>query len=139
MMVIGPESAFQLKLIPLNPFEFTGAGVEISNQGAAVDELKSAPEFGFRALSEDDVKRLFDALSNPGNSRFSVESIIKRAPMSLDDMDRAHGGHFLSGPILTRPDLGSLGPDILKTQVSLDRAADDLFRKRYPHRAGMFV
>jgi hypothetical protein len=139
MMVIGPESAFQLKLIPLNPFEFTGAGVEISSPGTALETLKSAPEFGFRALSEADVKDLFEALSDPSSNRFSVQSIIKRAPMSLEEMGHAQGGHFLSGPVLTRPDLGSLGPDILKTQVSLDRDADELFRKRYPHRAGMFV
>lgn len=139
MMVLGPDSAFQLKLIPLNPFEFTGAGVEIPAPGTALEELKSAPEFGFRALSEADVKGLFEALSDPSSSRLSVESIIKRAPMSLEEMGRVHGRHFLSGPVLTRPDLGSLGPDILRTQVSLDRAADELFRKRYPHRAGMFV
>jgi len=139
MLVIGPESAFQLKLIPLNPFEFTGAGVEIPNPDGVLDTMKSTPEFGFRALSEEDVKGLFDALSDPQSSRLSIQSIIKRTPVSLEQLSHAKGGHFLSGPVLTRPDLGSLGPDVLKTQVSLDRAADELFRKRYPMRSGMFV
>ena len=139
MLVIGPESAYQLKIIPLNPFEFTGAGTEIPNPDGAIDALKSTPEFGLRSLSEEDVKGLFETLSDPRSSRLSVESIIKRVPMSPEELNRSRGGHFLSGPVLTRPDLGSLSPDILRTQVSLDRAADELFRKRYPLRAGMFV
>jgi len=139
MLVVGPESAFQLKLIPLNPFEFTGAGIEIPNPSGVLSSVKSTPEFGLRALSDDDIKGLFDALRDPQGSRLSLDSIIKRAPLTPDDLNSARASHFLSGPVLTRPELGSLGPDFLKTQLSLDSAADDIFRRRYPLRAGMYM
>jgi hypothetical protein len=111
MLILSSDSAFQLKLIPLNPFEYTGAGVELPESSDTAEEIRASPEFGLRPLDETD---------------------LQGEDLSTTD------GHILRGPVLTRPDLGSLSPEILKRQLSLDRSAERTFRRRYPDRAGMY-
>ncbi|MBE0525485.1 MAG: hypothetical protein IH631_00980, partial [Candidatus Thorarchaeota archaeon] len=55
VLVLSSDSAFQLKLIPLNPQEFTGAGVELPESNDIVESIRSSPEFGLRPLSESDL------------------------------------------------------------------------------------
>ncbi|MFQ5831542.1 MAG: hypothetical protein ACE5H4_02470, partial [Candidatus Thorarchaeota archaeon] len=56
MLVVGPDSVFQLKLISLNPFEFVGSGVEMSESNKVVKSVRSTPEFGFRPLTDVDIQ-----------------------------------------------------------------------------------
>ena len=43
MLVVGRDSAFQLKLIPLNPREYTGAGTELPESNDVTDSGSSVP------------------------------------------------------------------------------------------------
>ncbi len=138
MLVLGPTSTFQLKLIPLGPQKFTGAGVEISEPKKAVKRIKQTPEFGLRPLSSDDMTELLSAFAHPETSGSNIQSILSRTPLSHDDLTQSSAEHILSGPILTRPDFGTLDSEILKRQLSLDRSASDVFRRRYPMRSGMY-
>jgi hypothetical protein len=138
MLVVGPDSVFQLKLISLNPFEFTGSGVEMTKDDSVVKSLRSTPEFGFRPLSDVDIRRIVESFVDSSKPRFDFREVIKREPMNPSKIRSSSVEHLLSGPVLTRPDLGSLGPEILRIQKSLDRSAKRTFRKRYPERAGMF-
>ncbi|MHA2601920.1 MAG: hypothetical protein AM324_007310 [Candidatus Thorarchaeota archaeon SMTZ1-83] len=138
MLVVGPDSVFQLKLISLNPFEFTGSGVEMTKDDNVVKSLKSTPEFGLRPLSDVDIQRIIESLTDSSRPRFDFGEVIKREPMSPSKVRGSSVEHLLSGPILHRPNLGSLSPEILRIQESLDRSARTTFRKRYPERAGMF-
>ena len=45
VLVLSSDSAFQLKLIPLNPREFTGAGVELPESNDIVDFLPRGISF----------------------------------------------------------------------------------------------
>jgi hypothetical protein len=137
MLVLGPDSAFQLKLIPLSPMEFTGAGVELSSE-RHLDPMTTSPEFGFRPLHDKDIQSLIESISSPELVRPEIDSIIKRTPMTLAQLNTTTARHILSGPILTRPDLSTLNQDVLKTQTSLERKARSIFRDRYPMRAGMY-
>ncbi|MFW9977664.1 MAG: hypothetical protein ACFFEJ_06250 [Candidatus Thorarchaeota archaeon] len=138
MLVVGPDSAFQLKLISLNPMEFTGAGIELSDSNAAIDRLRESPEYGLRPLDNLDIQKLLESMTDPAASRLHLESIIQRDPIVPKDIERTSAEHLLTGPVFTRPDLGSISPDVLKIQDSLERSAQSIFKKRYPMRAGMY-
>ena len=138
MLVVGPDSAFQLKLISLNPMEFTGAGIELSDSNDAIDRLRASPEYGLRPLDNLDIQRLVESMTNPAQSRLQLESIIQRDPILPKDIEKSTAEHLLTGPVFTRPELGSMSPEILKIQDSLERSAQSIFKKRYPMRAGMY-
>ncbi len=139
MLVVGPESTFQLKLISLNPMEYTGAGIEITDSNSAIDRLRASPEYGLRPLDSMDIQKLIESLSDPASSRTHLESIIQRDPIIPKDLEKTSVDHLLTGPVFTRPDLGSMSPDILKLQDSLDKSAQRIFKKQYPMRAGMYL
>jgi hypothetical protein len=138
MLVIGPDSAFQLKLISLNPFEFVGSGTEVKDTNSVVKSVRSTPEFGLRPLTETDIQGLVAAFGNPLGMQTKLRNIIQRAPVSSSELGGSSIDHILSGPVLTRPDLSSLGGDVRKLQDQLDKSAMNVFRKRYPMRAGMY-
>ncbi len=138
MLVLSPDSAFQLKLIPLNPYEFTGAGVELPESCDTVERIRSSPEFGLRPLNESDLRGILNSITGDSGPKLSLDDIMKRAPRSLDDLSTDIPTPVLQGPVLMRPDLGSLSPEILKRQLSLDRSAEKTFRKRFPERAGFY-
>jgi hypothetical protein len=137
MLVLSSDSAFQLKLIPINPYEFTGAGVELPESCDTVETIRSSPEFGLRPLSESDLHGILNSITGEG-PKLGLDDILKRVPQSIDDISADTPSPILRGPVLMRPDLGSLSPEILKRQISLDRSAERTFRRRFPERAGMF-
>ena len=139
VLVLSSDSAFQLKLIPLNPREFTGAGVELPESNDIVDSIRTSPEFGLRPLSEADLQGIANSMSGGDqDARQEIGEILNRTPLSIEDLSSNESSHLLRGPVLSRPDLGSLSPEILKMQIALDRSANKTFRKRYPMRAGMY-
>jgi hypothetical protein len=138
VLVLSSDSAFQLKLIPLNPREFTGAGVELPESNDVVDSIRTSPEFGLRPLSEIDLQGIASSMSSGQDARQEIGKILSRTPLSLEDLSAGQSSHILRGPVLTRPDLGSLSPEMLKMQTTLDRSAQKTFRKKYPMRAGMY-
>lgn len=138
MLVVGPTSAYQLRLIPLGPGKFTGAGVELDEESPSIDRMKATPEYGLRSLTNTDIEDLIKGIENPEISRPKIAEIIKRTPIPPSDLARQKAKHYLSGPVLTRPDLTSLSPDITKIQRSLESQAEKVFREKYPMRSGMF-
>jgi len=139
VLVLSSDSAFQLKLIPLNPLEFTGAGIELPESNDVVERIRSSPEFGLRPINETDMQNIANAMGGSEEARRELREVLERTPLSLDDLSASKSSHILQGPVLTRPDLGSLSPDILRMQTELDRRAQKIFRDRHPMRAGMYV
>jgi len=138
MLVVGPDSAFQLKIIPLNPLEFTGAGAELPESNSVIDSIRSSPEYGLRGLAQAELEAILESMINPSVASSPISSIIQRDPLLPEDIERGNIDHFLTGPVLTRPDLSNLGPEVLRMRESLERSANKVFRKRYPMRAGMY-
>ncbi len=138
MLILSSDSAFQLKLIPLNPYEFTGAGVELPESCDTVESIRSSPEFGLRPLSESDLHSILNSITGDSGPKLSLDDILRRTPRSFDELSTNIPTPVLRGPVLMRPDLGSLSPEILKRQISLDRSAEKTFRKRFPERAGIY-
>ncbi len=138
MLVVGADSAFQLKLIPLSPFRFTGAGTEVSEPSDILKAIRSTPEYGLRPLMESDIQGIVNTLGEPDKTRAQLSEILGRDPMSIADLGSGTIDHILTGPVLTRPELGSLSPEMLRAQDILEKSALKTFRKKYPERAGMF-
>ena len=138
MLVVGPDTAFQLKIIPLNPVEFTGAGVELPESNSVIDSIRTSPEYGLRGLAQVELQAILESMVNPTQSPSPLGEIIRRAPMLPDDIEKSTADHILTGPVLTRPDLSNLGPEVLRMRETLDRSANKVFRKRHPMRAGMY-
>ncbi len=138
MLVVGPTSAYQLRLIPLGPGRFTGAGVELDGESPSIERMKATPEFGLRSLTNNDLEDLIRGIENPEISRPKIDEIIKRTPIHPSDLGRQKAKHYLSGPVLTRPDLTSLSPDISSIRRNLELQAEKVFREKYPMRSGMF-
>ena len=78
-------------------------------------------------------------MSGSEDARRELSAVLNRTPLSLEDLSASKSSHVLQGPVLTRPDLGSLSPDILKMQTTLERRAQKIFRDKHPMRAGMFI
>lgn len=138
MLVVGADSAFQLKLIPLSPFKFTGAGTEVSEPSEILKAIRSTPEYGLRPLTEGDIQGIVRTLGEPDKTRAQLSEILGRDPMSVGDLGSGTIDHILTGPVLTRPELGSLSPEMLRAQDILEKSALKTFRKKYPERSGMF-
>jgi len=138
MLIVGPRSAFQLRLIPLSPTDFTGVGVEISPDIEGLSNIRSAPSFGLRPLSDDDLQVLFDAMTGQLTSPDRVEQIIRRDPVAPTEIDAKRYSHVLSGPVLTRPNLSSVDSTLLELRDKLEQSAREIFRRKYPLRSGMY-
>ncbi len=138
MLVVGPDSAFQLKIIPISPQEFTGAGAELPESNTVIDSIRSSPEYGLRGLAQAELEAILESVINPSVAPSPIGSILRRAPLGSDEIEKSNVDHFLTGPVLTRPDLSSLGPEVVRMRDTLDRSANKVFRKRYPMRAGMY-
>lgn len=96
------------------------------------------PEFGYRPLTHTDIEGLVNSLNNPEAMQSQLRRIIGRDPMTPAQLEKESLASILSGPVLTRPDLDALGPDVARLQNTLDKSAQKEFRERYPRRAGMF-
>jgi hypothetical protein len=138
MLVVGQDSAFQLRIIPINPREYTGAGTELPESNDVIDRMRTSPEFGSRNLTQTDIETLVESMSNPAQIQQHLHDILHRNPLLPTEIDKGGIDHLLTGPVLTRPDLDGLGPDVLNLRRSLERSANRVFRKKYPMRAGMY-
>ena len=118
MLVVGQDSAFQLRIIPINPREYTGAGTELPESNDITDIIRTSPEFGARGLTQTDIEALVESMSNPAQIQQQLHDILHRDPLLPSEIDKGGVDHLLHGPVLTRPDLSGLGPDILSLKRS---------------------
>ncbi|MHA1771280.1 MAG: hypothetical protein ACTSYL_06620 [Candidatus Thorarchaeota archaeon] len=138
LLVLGPHSTFQLRLIDLNPAEFTGVGMELHAPPESISHFRSAPDFGLRGLSNTDLGNLVKALHGDSLAMEQARDILNREPLPPSEVESKNIDHILSGPVFTRPDLVSLDPTIASITHQLSESARDLFHKKYPMRSGMF-
>ncbi len=136
MIVLGPESAFQLRLIPLSPYQYTGVGVELTDEIASLSSMRSGAPFGLRPLEQTDLRVLLDAVNREIPPSSVISDVLRREPLPPSEL-KGHT-HVLSGPVVIRPDLSSLDPTIRRLKTDLDKEARKAFNEKYPLRAGMF-
>jgi hypothetical protein len=138
MLVLGPGTGYRLKLLSVNPAEFTGVGVDISMDEAQGMSL-GVPSYGYRPLSLGDVARLFSSLhQNAPVMRGLIDGLLGIKPVPTWDLKGESSRGVLTGPIIAHPDLASISRGQRELDVKLTLEANRLFRARYPFRAGIY-
>ncbi|MCK4434696.1 hypothetical protein KAU92_04335, partial [Candidatus Bathyarchaeota archaeon] len=50
MLILNPRVGYRLKLVPLNPREYTGVGVKLNSLNEMQKVTEGVPSYGFRPL-----------------------------------------------------------------------------------------
>ncbi|MHA1595391.1 MAG: hypothetical protein ACTSXJ_07890 [Candidatus Baldrarchaeia archaeon] len=138
IIVIGPNTAYRLKVIPLGPGKFTGVGVAIEEIDEIRSLLRGVPSFGIRPLTPKHLKVIEKELIKKGTISWeTLRKLTKTEPVPLN---KAIGDWALIGPELhtTRP-LSEIIKGQKELEMLLQREADKLFRERFPHRAMAYI
>jgi len=139
VLVLSPRSAYRLRIIPLNPQECTGVGVQVTAPANLRAGLSGFPPYGFRPLSKADIKQLHEAVNRFGaipNALMMRLLGIKTVPTNRLDELRPRG--VLSGPVAVIPSVSNVVEGQEELERKLEMEAYKLFKHRYPSRAMLY-
>ncbi len=138
MLVLGPKTGYKLRLILLNPKEYTGIGVKINGLEEIRKTLKGIPSYGFRPLTGYRTKRLLDSIHQEGLIKENiVRELFRIKPVPTQEL-QGRTESIVSGPIITHPDLSTVSKSQRELEVRLTTEAERLFRMKYPSRAKIY-
>lgn len=138
VLVIGPKAGYRLKLIPLNPQEYTGVGVRIDGLKKMKRTLERDPSYGFRPLSSMEAKELLNA-SHQGHVQSKlIGKLLEMKPVPTWELDKEKPEAVLSGPIIAHPNLSAISRSQRELEAKLASEANKLFRRKYPQRAAIY-
>jgi hypothetical protein len=138
VLVLGPKTGYRLKLIPLNPQEYTGVGIKIDNPKEMRRVAEGVPSYGFRPLSNTETEELL----NTAHQRYTLNKLINKLleikPVPTGKLKKKRPKAVLSGPIIAHPNLSAISNSQKELEAKLAVEADKLFRKKYPGRAAIY-
>jgi hypothetical protein len=138
VLVLGPKTGYRLKLIPLNPQEYTGVGIEIDGPKEKRRVAEGVPSYGFRPLSNTETEELL----NTAHQRYTLNKLINKLleikPVPTGELKKKKPKAVLSGPVITHPNLSAISNSQKELESKLAVEADKLFRKKYPGRAAIY-
>jgi hypothetical protein len=137
VLVIGPETGYKLKLISLNPQDNMGVGVEINDVEQMRKNMKVWPSYGLRPLSSFDANTLLNTFDSVTRNKL-ITNLLGIKPVPTLELQKREAQVVLSGPIITHPNLSTISKSQRALDVKLALEADNLFRKKYPHRAAIY-
>jgi len=138
VLVIGPKKGYMLKIVTINPQEYTGVGMEIENPNDIRSLLKGAPLYGYRPLQKGQAKELLNSFQQSQTQNNLLSNILKRKPVPTWELTKKKTSLILNGPILAHPDLSAISKSQRKLDIKLKIEAQKLFKTKYPHRAEMY-
>jgi hypothetical protein len=138
VLIIGPREGYMLKMLTINPQEYTGVGLQIENPNNIRKLVKGAPLYGYRPLPNTQAKDLLNSFDNTEKQTKIISEILKRKPVPTWEIKRNKTNLLLNGPILAHPDLGAISKSQRKLDLKLRIEAQKLFKKKYPTRAEMY-
>jgi hypothetical protein len=136
VLVIGPSSGYRLKLVPLNPREYTGVGVRLGRSKGLREMVKDIPPYGFRPLSRQETRDLLSAIhrrGRPTNER--IKKLLEMKPVPTWEIDERRPEAVVTGPLVAHPNLSAISKGQRELEAKLAVEADKLFRRKYPLRA----
>lgn len=138
VLVLGPKTGYRLKLIPLNPQEYTGVGIEIDGPKEMRRVVEGVPSYGFRPLSNMETEELLKT----AHQRYTLNKLINKLldikPVSTGELKKKRSKAVLSGPIIAHPNLSAISNSQKELEAKLAVEADKLFKKKYPGRAAIY-
>jgi hypothetical protein len=139
MLVLGPDKGYSLKMVPLNPKEYIGVGMEIEE----IEDLRKAvgtgPSYGFRPISLKYIKQLNNNISRGNNQSELFSELLSKKPLPTWELEKQKPNAILHGPIISKPNLTTLSEKQRKLESKLKMEANKLFRDKYPHRAAIYT
>ncbi|MFW6110837.1 MAG: hypothetical protein ACOC6H_02245 [Thermoproteota archaeon] len=139
VLILGPKTGYRLRLIPLNPQEYTGVGTKIGKTGEIRDAVQGIPSYGFRPLSSNQTKRLFRTIKEKGAARNRVASeLLGSRPVPTWQLKQSKPKAVLTGPVINHPQLNTISRRQQELEKKLSTEAYKLFKKRHPGRAEIY-
>ena len=138
VLIIGPRDGYMLKIVTINPQEYTGVGTKIENPNDIRSLIKGAPLYGYRPLPKTQAKELLNSFNHTEKQNSLILKILKRKPVPAWELERKKPSLILSGPILAHPDLSTISKSQKELDLKLTNEAQKLFKKKYPNRAEMY-
>lgn len=139
VLVLGPRMGYRLKLIPLNPQEYTGVGVRIGGTKEMRKVVEGVPSYGFRPLSGIETKKLLSNIHQRGTVQNRLlKKLMGINPVPTWELQKKETKIVLGGPVIAHPNLSAISKSQRELEVKLAVEADKLFRKKYPGRAAIY-
>ena len=138
VLVSGPKEGYMLKIITINPQEYTGIGVKIDSPRELRTLVKEAPLFGYRPLAKMQVEELLNSFRHGKLQNRFISEILERKPVPTLEVEKKRPPAVLTGPIIAHPDLSTISKSQRELESKLRIGAEKLFREKYPHRAEMY-
>jgi len=138
VLVLGPKEGYRLKLIPLNPQEYTGVGLKIDGREEMHRVVEGVPSYGFRPLSSTETKELFNSARQGNVQKKLISKLFGMKPVPTWELKKKKPKAVLSGPVIAHPNLSTISKSQRELESKLAIEADKLFRKKYPHRSAIY-
>jgi len=138
VLIIGPRDGYMLKIVTINPQEYTGVGAKIENPNDIRRLIKGAPLYGYRPLPKTQAKELLSSFNHTEKQNNLILKILKRKPVPAWELERKKPNLILQGPILSHPDLSTISKSQKELDLKLKIGAQKLFKQKYPNRAEMY-
>jgi hypothetical protein len=137
-LILGPETGYKLRIIHINPQEYTGVGVEIQGVEELQENLTQSPSYGFRPLTQDKNKTFLEAITHQDQrNETRIRELFKTNPVPTHKL-QGKIDTILSGPIITHPDLSLISKRQKKLEARLILEAEKGFQLKYPSRARIY-
>jgi hypothetical protein len=138
VLVAGPEEGYMLKIITINPQEYTGIGVKIECPRELRTLVEGSPLFGYRPLTKMRAEELLNSFWHRERQSRFVSEILEEKPVPTLEIEKKRPNAVLSGPIIAHPDISTISKSQRELELKLRIGAEKLFREKYPHRAEMY-
>jgi hypothetical protein len=139
VLVLGSRMGYRLKLIPLNPQEYTGVGVRIGSTKELRKIVEGVPSYGFRPLSGMETKKLLSTIHQRGAVQHRlIQRLLGMKPVPTWELEKKVAKTVLTGPVIAHPNLSAISESQRELEMKLAVEADRVFRKKYPGRAAIY-
>ncbi|MGC9345414.1 MAG: hypothetical protein ACP5ER_01295 [Candidatus Bathyarchaeales archaeon] len=139
VLILGPNVGYRLRLIPLNPREYTGVGVQMTEPAELKKNVKGFPSYGLRPVSKTDTKQLFNAISRFGTvPQTLIKKLFGAEPVPTWHLNTFKPGAVLNGPVTFSPNLNTIVKGQRELERKLEIEAYKLFKQKHPSRASFY-
>ena len=137
-LVLGQNDGYMLKMIPLNPQEYTGVGIKIDDSNEMQRLVEGAPSYGFRPLSTKQTERLVNSFSQGEKQQRLISKLLTQKPVSIPELEKKKSNAILGGPFIGHPDLSTISENQRELETKLKIESLKLFKKKYSYRAAIY-
>ena len=88
VLVKGPKEGYMLKIIMINPQEYTGIGVKIDSPRELRTLVDGSPAFGYRPLTNMQAEELLNSFRHRERQNRLISEILERKPVPTLEIEK---------------------------------------------------